>query len=86
MRGFVLGLSLSVAFIAGSLFGSLGESTADAQQGRQRWELKCVGTESNRPRGWTSQNSEMGTRLGQEGWEFVEAPADGAFLCFKRAL
>lgn len=31
MRGFVLGLSLSVAFMAGSLFGSLGESTVGAQ-------------------------------------------------------
>lgn len=82
MRGFVLGLSLSIAFIAGALFEST-RSTADAQRGRREWEYRCVQT-SNWTIGNRSNNFAALVNAGHAGWEYIDTFGGGRFTCFKR--
>lgn len=85
MRGFVLGLSVSVAFIAGSLVGSLGSSTVNAQSARPtRWSHQCVAERAGSARGWARDVTEIATRMGAEGWEMQTIDGTVGVVCFKR--
>lgn len=81
MKGFALGLSLSIAFILGCAAAPLIVPRMSAQQqaaGIQRWEYECVGHAANR-----GVNAEV-TAMGQQGWEAVSFI--GGVTCFKRPL
>jgi hypothetical protein len=96
MRGFVVGLSISVAFILGCVAAPLVVPPLSAQQteqGVQRWEYVCMDLLAGG--GGTGAKARQATegfnRLGAEGWEFVGPPAGGSgwhssVSCFKRPL
>lgn len=85
MRGFLLGLSVSLAFIVGCVAGSqnvgLSTATAGHEVVEQRWRYQCVevATVDN------LQAKALG--LGKLGWEMVTAvPLDDgrSFWCFRQ--
>ena len=80
MRNFLLGLSISGAFIAGSLFTGGRPPTADAQA-TQRWEYHCT-------EGFNAPTiMERANHAGASGWEMVGAvasPRTHGLWCFKR--
>lgn len=85
MRGFFVGVSLSVAFIAGALFGGLLEgrvvSTASAAPSTGRaWAYFCF-EEAN-----VDQVAYKANAAGARGWEMVSATTGGsgeAIWCFR---
>lgn len=90
MRDFVLGLSVSFAFIVGCLVGgassktTVPEAAAEPDEGEAptRYEYKCTNEKTLGP-------EEFATRLnreGAEGWELegsFEGPL-GSTMCFSR--
>ena len=85
MRGFLLGISVSVAFIAGTAWDSQLLSNARAASPPEvlRWTYRCT-TET---RGADLVN--LARKWGKQGWEMVGCGsvfAAGHFLYFKRPL
>jgi len=95
MRGFLLGLSLSVAFILGCVTSQLSHTLVipPAQAGEQhtKWSYMCGEFEK------VERLHEVANKAGLEGWELVggsgmgRAPALGQpgerhIWCFKRPL
>ena len=82
MKGFALGLSLSIAFILGCAAAPLIVPRLSAQQqatGVQRWEYVCI-----TQRRAAADIDEL-NRYGAAGWEL--APSRGNIeFCFKRPL
>lgn len=79
MKQFVLGLSVSFAFIAGCIAATIAQSSAvpsarATPQGVTRWEYQCTNA-------WKSAVDEFNV-LGAQGWELVGSDAS----CFKRPL
>jgi hypothetical protein len=93
MRDFILGLSVSAAFIIGCLAGGATSSTtmpsaqaAVANADGPRYEYKCVHTVSNNA-GAERQATELTERLdalGTEGWKFESFMGPGYFYCATR--
>ena len=92
MRQFLLGLSVSGAFIVGCVTGSIAQRTAEASPDNApaeevvpaypRWEYLCDRAD------WRLDKPGHAQALngrGAEGWELVTA-SDGGFRCFKRPL
>ncbi len=80
MKGFALGLSLSIAFILGCAAAPLIVPRMSAQQqaaGVQRWDYKCDEVRWRRA-------TETLQEFGQEGWELVTS--EQGTYCFKRPL
>jgi hypothetical protein len=96
LRPFLLGLSLSFAFIGGVLFAEVIGAAHAAHSGRQRWEYFCVEKFNDTP----EKLMEAFEAGGQKGWELAAAgeympvvvPTTGAqnypvrpvVWCFKR--
>lgn len=80
MKGFALGLSLSLAFILGCVSAPLIIPRLSAQNPPEvtRWEYLCDSHFSGRGRAAFLEQS------GGEGWELVAL--NGAELCLKRPL
>jgi hypothetical protein len=73
MRGFALGLSLSVAFIIGCLAGPHLTPSADAQAGATTYQYACVeGSSSDR------RLNEIVNAQGRRGRELVAVGVGGA--------
>jgi len=97
MRPFLLGLSLSLAFIAGAVFAQV-IGAAQAARGRQKWEYFCVEKFNDTP----EKLMEAFEAGGHKGWELAAAgeympvvvPTTGAaeypvrpvVWCFKRPV
>ncbi len=83
MRGFLLGMSLSLAFIVGCVTRPFVVPPAHANQvGGQRWEHFCFETLD------LDELNRRANQAGREGWEFVTSGRvyrDQAW-CFKRSL
>ncbi|OGQ79106.1 MAG: hypothetical protein A2289_03070 [Deltaproteobacteria bacterium RIFOXYA12_FULL_58_15] len=70
MRQFLLGLSLSAAFIAGAVFSqTLSSSAQAARASRMKWEYFCVEKFSETP----EKLVETFTQGGLKGWELAAA-------------
>jgi hypothetical protein len=94
MRSFLLGLSISVAFIAGALFSQAVTGLAHAQGARRvKWEYYCV----EKLRGGPETLMQDFAAGGLKGWELAAAgeyaPLAGAsdagrplVWCFKRPI
>ncbi len=85
MRGFLLGLSLSVAFVLGCVAAPLIVPPLSAQQaaaGVQRWENMCADVDSSSQ----SAINDVLARFGSEGWELVNGDRGRQNYCFKRPL
>jgi len=78
MKGFALGLSISLAFILGCVSAPLIVPRLSAQNppNTPRWENYCDTA------GTRGSMRELLARTGPEGWEL--AAVDGALFCFKR--
>lgn len=92
MRQFLLGLSISAAFILGCLTSQhapeLSMPTASAYEG-QRWDYTCtMWPELGILRDENASKMEAHLdQLGTQGWELAPIPAgDAAMLCFKRPV
>ena len=88
MRGFSLGLSLSIAFILGCVSAPLIVPPLSAQQvaqGVQRWEYACRPTSMETMPAIDLAVTQFNT-LGAEGWELVFAAPRSVVACFKRPL
>jgi hypothetical protein len=98
MKPFLLGLSLSVAFILGCVAAqhvpALAVPSAAAYAG-PRWEYTCQPGPTPGSLGRDSGRMDLGkthealsqwlNELGADGWEITPVPAyDGTFVCFKR--
>ena len=82
MKGFALGLSLSIAFILGCAAAPFVVPRMSAQQqaaGVQRWEYACLNQRSYQAD--VGQLNEMGA----QGWEMAPSRGTSEF-CFKRPL
>ncbi|MEM1418792.1 MAG: hypothetical protein AAGH15_28110 [Myxococcota bacterium] len=84
MRGFMLGLSLSLAFILGCLMGPFLVPPISAQPpvpaAMQRWEYLAVGTGAMRESRATANLNEFGV----QGWELVHVNGESGRAYFKR--
>ena len=90
MKGFALGLSLSIAFIVGCMAAPMvtGRSNAQvpprtAQQmadGILRWQYTCYLDRARRP------DIVRLNEYGAEGWELTGGRSTVAEFCFKRPL
>ena len=89
MKNLILGLSLSVAFILGCVYGSATTQptpTALARAGGYtgvKWEYKCFSS------GNTEDTQSASNKLGAAGFELVAAGnryAHESIWCFKRRL
>lgn len=86
MRGFILGLSLSVAFIVGCVAGSTGLVTPPASANavvEQRWAYFCFERDN------VDEINDMANGAGLRGWEMVAATLTGgkdgrAVWCFRQ--
>jgi hypothetical protein len=89
MRQFLLGLSISIAFILGCVTAQhvpgLAMPTASAYAG-QRWEYTCqtVPGQALTAERSAEAASEFLGQLGAQGWEIVPYPFDVPYACFKR--
>jgi hypothetical protein len=89
MRQFLVGLSISVAFIVGCVTAQhlpgAAVPTASAYAG-QRWEYKCQDWPVLPANGQDSAQrvTEMFNQLGAEGFELVTPTPLGGMACFKR--
>ena len=87
MKGFALGLSLSIAFILGCAAAPLIVPRMSAQQqaaGIQRWEYQCMVVGGATERRTVANVTERANEMGAEGWEAWLYDPD--YLCFKRPL
>lgn len=94
MRGVIVGLSISVAFVAGAVFSQVMTSSAQAGDVRRvKWEYYCV----EKLRDGPDALMESFAAGGLKGWELAAAgdyaPASGAgdagrpvVWCFKRPI
>ncbi len=83
MKGFALGLSLSIAFILGCAAAPLIVPRMSAQQqaaGVQRWEYTCPLPQ----RQGGDDHAAAATQLGEQGWEYSHNGWN--VMCFKRPL
>lgn len=85
MKGFALGLSLSIAFILGCVSAPLVSPSVSAQQeplreGLTRWEYTCFDNPTGGP------NVQRLNELGSQGWEMTPSRGRGAEFCFKRPI
>ena len=85
MRGFLLGLSISLAFIVGCVAGSRQLVLTDAKAGHevveQRWRYQCLDVQN------LDNLKAKADGLGKLGWEMVTAiPLSDArsFWCFRQ--
>ncbi|MBX3246042.1 MAG: hypothetical protein KF901_02540 [Myxococcales bacterium] len=78
MKGFALGLSISLAFILGCVSAPLIVARLSAQNPPHtpRWEYSCDSVRT------IGSMRALLARVGPEGWEL--AAVDGALFCFKR--
>jgi len=91
MRQFLFGLSLSLAFIAGSIGTQVAHMIvppAHASVPVQRWEYNCK-NEITRP--WNRDDMAKLDSMGRQGWELVQqlVGVNGTnydVFCFKRPL
>jgi hypothetical protein len=93
MKPFLLGLSISVAFILGCVAAqhvpALAVPSAAAYAG-PRWEYTCqpipnLGGQNRMDLGNTHEAFiQWLNELGADGWEITPMPAPGDFFCFKR--
>lgn len=85
MKGFALGLSLSLAFILGCVSAPFIVRPLSAQNpvGTTRWEVQCAGISALNVDG---KLTELGTQAGLEGWELVTVLDGRLVACFKRPL
>ena len=89
MRDFVLGLSVSFAFILGCLVGGSSPQTAvptvvAEEEGPERYEYKCTNEETLGAEDFAKRLN----REGAEGWELegsFEGPL-GNTMCFSREI
>lgn len=83
MRGFWLGLSLSVAFILGCATARLVVPPVSAQSAG-RWQYQCVETDD------AEESTTTANEFGSRGWELAEAAGDGQgayqIWCFRAPL
>ena len=82
MRGFLLGSSVSIAFVIGCAASQVVVPPASAAPA-QRWEYECVAALQDTP--LTTHANE----LGKAGWEMTVAVSPSpnhAVVCFKRRL
>jgi hypothetical protein len=82
MRGFWIGLSISVAFIVGCATARLVVPPVSAQS-TTRWQYHCVETDE------AEDIAAAANQLGAQGWELASGAADGQahqIWCFKSAL
>ncbi len=98
MRPFLLGLSISIAFIAGAVFAQVFGAARAARDGRTTWEYFCVEKFNDSP----EKLMEAFEAGGRKGWELAAAgeympvvvPTTGAqsypvrpvVWCFKRPV
>ena len=68
MRGFWLGLSLSVAFILGCVSAPMIVPQTRAQQEATRWVYLCFGAEA------ATEVQERANEVGARGWEMHPGP------------
>ncbi len=85
MKQFVLGLSVSVAFVVGCVTATVAQSTAvpeanAAAAGGQRWEYICRQPGGGLQRQFDKIAAEM-NEFGAQGWEAISHD-----YCFKRPL
>jgi hypothetical protein len=87
MRGFILGASLSVVFIAGCVASPYVLPPAHANQpnqvGLERWQYYCFSD------GNTASTQSKANRAGHEGWEMAgqgNYDASESIWCFKRRM
>jgi hypothetical protein len=80
MRGFALGLAVSVAYIVGCATAQLVIPPATAQV-TQRWGYLCIEEYG------ADDVTEVANRAGAEGWEIVGVGGTGInqIWCFKRS-
>lgn len=85
MKGFALGLSLSLAFILGCVSAPLIIPRLSAQNppSTPRWEYVCEGFDRASRSGIDNHRQFLNAH-GAEGWEL--ATADNNFVCLKRPL
>lgn len=89
MRQFFLGLSISIAFVAGCVASQLTQLVvppARAGTPAQRWEYFCQ-NDIGRP--WKPEDMAKLNSIGKEGWELVQQlvgtqGSQGDVYCFKR--
>ncbi|MBI5512043.1 MAG: hypothetical protein HY903_25070 [Deltaproteobacteria bacterium] len=83
MRNFLLGCSVSVAFVAGLLASDRLIPPAKAATTTSKWEYLC---EPKMPKPWKEEGEAVLRDLGAEGWELVlqmQNPNMDVW-CFKR--
>ncbi|MBN2191473.1 MAG: hypothetical protein JW751_01550 [Polyangiaceae bacterium] len=85
MRGFILGLSVSLAFIVGCVAGSVGvfpRAASAVQVEEQRWAYFCF------ERAKVDEINDIANGAGMRGWEMVAAASgkgDGVPIwCFRQ--
>jgi len=85
MRGFLLGLSVSFAFVAGCVAGSTQLALTQAKAGHevveQRWRYQCLEVEN------VDNLKAKADGLGKLGWEMVTAvplPEHRSIWCFRQ--
>ena len=81
-KSFLMGLSLSVAFVAGCVAQSVMAPIPPARAGAdvQRWEYLCIDESGG------EEVTEQANRAGAQGWELVAAGKNTRDIswCFKR--
>jgi len=90
MRGFALGLSLSIAFILGCVAAPLVVPPLRAQNepppaAVARWEYQCLPVSMATLEAIERAQVQF-NRLGAQGWELVVADSQSVLACFKRPL
>ena len=96
MRQFLLGLSISIAFILGCLTAqqlpgtavspaSASTDTTGPAASGQRWQYKCVnGPDRSTLRTYYENLPATLNEQGADGWEYMTFLANPDYLCFKR--
>jgi hypothetical protein len=90
MRQFLLGLSLSIAFILGCVTAqhlpSIGVPPASANVGAG-WEYYCQTSGGGFPGAFADKLTEAANTFGSQGYRLVPVPAgEMVFLCFERPI
>jgi hypothetical protein len=92
MRQFLLGLSISIAFILGCVTAQhvpgvamppASASTSTATYTGQRWEYVC--DKLNTSEFSVDNMTETLNRFGAGGWELTPTPGGVGMLCFQRS-
>jgi len=93
MRQFLLGLSISIAFILGCLASQLSQAAGLVKPARagtppQKWEYFCY---NGIVRPWNPEDANKLNLIGKDGWEMVQqlVGVNGSnydVYCFKRPL